>query len=76
MRFLNEDDQYQYFSANFQDQPVRFMQDKVTGEIFIDSEDVANVLGFVNVGDMLNSDEKLMNTYLDEFKKGKIITTE
>ena len=45
MQKTGEDKNYIYFMDHFQDTPVQVMQDKKTGEIFFNADDVVKILG-------------------------------
>ena len=46
MQKTGEDKNYIYFMDHFQDTPVQVIQDKKTGEIFFNADDVVRILGF------------------------------
>ena len=74
MKYLNEDEKYKYYINYYEDIPVKFFFDKVTKEMLIDGNSVATLLGFKDFDEMIYSDERYINKFLDGLKDGRIIT--
>lgn len=63
---------YQIYISDFQGHSVRFIKDLQTGEININSEDMAKVFGFKSFDELIQSDENLTNMFLDSLNSGTI----
>lgn len=63
MQKTGEDKNYVYFMDHFQDTPVQVIQDKKTGEIFFNADDVVRILGFgSSFKEFLGTDEGLVTS--------------
>lgn len=62
-----EDEKYIYFLDYFQGNPVHIQQDKTTGEIFFNADDVCHILGMGNFNEFIGSDQGL--DIINDFKK-------
>lgn len=68
MQKTGEDKNYIYFLDCFQDTPVQVMQDKKTGEIFFNADDVVKILGLGdNLTEFLGTNSGL--DFINDFKK-------
>lgn len=63
---------YQIYISDFQGHSVRFIKDLKTGEINVNSEDMAKVFGFKSFHELIQSDENLTNMFLDGLNSGAI----
>ena len=64
----NEDEKYVYYIDFFQGEPIRILQDKETGEILFNADDVARALDLgADLKEFLGSDEGL--DFINDFKK-------
>lgn len=63
---------YQIYISDFQGHSVRFIKDLETGEVNVNSEDKAKVLGFKSFDELIQSDEDLTNMFLDGLNSGTI----
>ena len=64
----NEDERYIYYFDSFQGMPIRILQDKETGEILFNADDVARALDLgADLNEFLGSDEGL--DCINAFKK-------
>lgn len=59
MEKIGEDQQYEYFSDQFENHSIRARKDKTTGEIFFDGDDMAKVFGYNSMAEFLGSDAGL-----------------
>lgn len=62
-----EDEKYVYFLDYFQGKPVHMKQDKTTGEIFFNADDVCHILGVGSFDEFIGTDEGL--DIINDFKK-------
>ena len=68
MQKTGEDKNYIYFMDHFQDTPVQVIQDKKTGEIFFNADDVVKILGLGdNIKEFLGTDKGL--DFINDFKR-------
>ena len=68
MQNTGEDKNYIYFMDHFQGTPVQVMQDKKTGEIFFNADDVVKILGLGdNIKEFLGTDKGL--DFINDFKR-------
>ncbi|TAG19158.1 MAG: hypothetical protein EAZ32_12420 [Cytophagia bacterium] len=56
---IGETPTHEAFEDYYENQQVRFYKDKKTGEIVINGDDCARVLGYADAEAMLSSDEAL-----------------
>ena len=61
MQKTGEDKNYIYFMDHFQYTPVQVIQDKKTGEIFFNADDVVKILG---LGDSITAMARLLTLIL------------
>jgi len=57
MNYISEDENYKYYSGQFEGQEVRMREDKSTGELYLNNEDVAKCLGYENFDELLKNPE-------------------
>jgi len=72
MKYLysnKDDDVYEF---DYEGIPIRFCKNRITKEVTVNADDVAKVLGFNNIQDMMMSSQDLMNAFLDAMNKGFI----
>jgi prophage antirepressor-like protein len=74
MKLVNSDTRFDYFIDYFQGIEVKIKKDKLTQQIYFNSESVAQCLGFSNTAEMIQSNEKSTNIFLDGMNKGEVIT--
>jgi prophage antirepressor-like protein len=56
---IGENSTHEIFEDYYENQQVRFYKNKQTGEIVINADDCARVLGYADAQAMLSSDEAL-----------------
>ena len=59
MKIIKETKKYIIYTDYFNDKPVRFIKDKVTGEIRMDANDWARSFGYENLDALLETDDGL-----------------
>lgn len=72
MRYIESDNEYDYFLGNFQGQEVRMRKEQKTGVCTLNSEDFAKCLGFKNLADMLESKKEITDVFLDGINDGRV----
>jgi hypothetical protein len=72
MKYLGEDEKYKYYIDYFNGNPMKFIVDKETDSLNVDGDSVAQLLGFNDFEEMINSSDDYMNLFLDELKNGGI----
>ena len=74
MKHTHADHKFDYYLGNFQGLEVRIQKDKLTGEVYFNTEDVAKCLGHENLNEMLQSNQNMTDCYLDGINSGIVIT--
>lgn len=73
MKLIKTDIQFDYFIDYFQGIEVIIQKDKLTQQIYFNSESVAKCLGFNNTDEMVQSNIEVTNAFLDGMNNGDII---
>lgn len=71
-KYINSDQDFDYFVDKFQGIEVRMQIDKKTGELFFNSDDAARCLGYESMSDMLDKEPKAVNVFLDGINNGMV----
>lgn len=66
---------FEVYEDNFQGKPVRFIKNIATGQVSINTDDMAKCLGFNNTGEMMNS-PKVQQVLSENNKRPEDIVTE
>lgn len=72
MRIIGEDKEYIYFVDFFEGKQMRFSLNKKTDEVLLNSEDMAVALGFNSLSELLESNPKIADAYLDCMNNGMV----
>ena len=67
-----EDKNYIQFMDYFEGNQMRFSLNKKNGEFLINSDDVAKALGFESMDELLQSNPKMADIFLDGMNNGKV----
>lgn len=59
MKIIAEDDKQITMLDYFEGQPMRFYKEKATGEIYVNADDMAKILGYTDQDELLGSDAAL-----------------
>lgn len=71
MYYINEDSNYKYYVDYFEGLEINMYVDKNTGELFLNRNDVAKVLGYNNFEEMMQNPE-IIKVYMKKFNNEQL----
>lgn len=72
MILIEDNASHQIYLSDFMGKPIRFLKCKASGDVIVNSEDLAQSLGFESLNDMLLQHEDLANMFLDGLNNGTV----
>ena len=75
MEKIGENEHWIFYEDNWKGMTIRLSKKKSTGEMYINQDDMAEMMGFKDLPDMLKKNEAIANIYLDGMNEGLIEKT-
>ena len=73
MKYIEEDNQFVYYSIELNNFPIRVSKNKITGEILFNMDDFAQAAGYNSLSEFLLSNKHLADIFLDGFNNGEVV---